>query len=327
MRVSLWSDFLIILSGITCLMASAEYYLSFDFPWPIDLVANFQIQALVLGLLLLPWTLARKKKLLVAYALVYQLLSLYALWPYLNYFGKPHIVTAEDKQLEEPLLRVAAANIHFLNPISRDFAEAIQAISADIFVLLEVSKRNETRIKEVFSAYPHSMLGARDDAFGMAVFSRLPLREETISGGAKGFLRSLQIETANGTLQVIAVHTLPPISRDWSKRRDHAIKAIPDLIAKDTPVLVIGDFNITPWMSEFVGMAIAGTLAECRLGRGIEATWPANFTVIPIDHCLTNPMVQAEHFSLFRVPGSDHLGLIADVKKLRRASQGEKNHS
>ena len=80
--------------------------------------------------------------------------------------------------------------------------------------------------------------------------------------------------------------------------------------------VVVGDFNSTIDMREFRQLAKDGYQDAARqVGAGYLATFPADSPVAPmigIDHVLLRDCY-AESVETIRVPGSDHLGLLASV--------------
>jgi endonuclease/exonuclease/phosphatase (EEP) superfamily protein YafD len=89
--------------------------------------------------------------------------------------------------------------------------------------------------------------------------------------------------------------------------RDSQLAALAQHVQQiSEPVLVVGDFNATPWS---VGMrhAMRGNLGFRSLDAPWQPTWQSHsILAIPIDHALcTSPLV-ITHRSLGRDVGSDH---------------------
>lgn len=86
--------------------------------------------------------------------------------------------------------------------------------------------------------------------------------------------------------------------------------------ANGRPVIVAGDFNATYDMAPFRTILTHGyaDTAE-QSGAGMIRTFPADSNWPPrfgIDHILTNNATAAD-LHIVRVPGSDHLGLLATI--------------
>jgi endonuclease/exonuclease/phosphatase (EEP) superfamily protein YafD len=59
------------------------------------------------------------------------------------------------------------------------------------------------------------------------------------------------------------------------------------------PILVIGDFNSTPWSERFQRLLANSGMRDSSIGFGYQPTWPAVASVagIPIDHSLVSPEI------------------------------------
>jgi endonuclease/exonuclease/phosphatase (EEP) superfamily protein YafD len=83
----------------------------------------------------------------------------------------------------------------------------------------------------------------------------------------------------------------------------------------DTPVVVFGDLNCSPWSYYFEKVLEIGQLKDTERGFGLHPTWSARwyFPWVPIDHCLTS-----DHFVTLQREvgpdiGSDHLPVFVKL--------------
>ena len=93
----------------------------------------------------------------------------------------------------------------------------------------------------------------------------------------------------------------------WSKRVQQNGKQ--DLI-------VIGDFNSTPWYKPFRELLNTSGLLDSQYGFGIQNTWNSYFPAflrIPIDTCLHSKSFTTIHRSVGADIGSDHLPLFVEL--------------
>jgi endonuclease/exonuclease/phosphatase (EEP) superfamily protein YafD len=83
------------------------------------------------------------------------------------------------------------------------------------------------------------------------------------------------------------------------------------------PLLVVGDFNLTPFSPRFANFLDAAGLRDALAGRGPSITWPSYFPLlgIAIDHCLLGP--DWDSIAHRRQPnyGSDHYAIVVDLIK------------
>lgn len=82
--------------------------------------------------------------------------------------------------------------------------------------------------------------------------------------------------------------------------------------AAEKEVIVIGDFNSTPWSHPFQNLLSNATLQNAQQGYGLRSTWPAtlpNFLRLPIDHAVHSAGLQTIDHQIGRNVRSDHLPL------------------
>jgi endonuclease/exonuclease/phosphatase (EEP) superfamily protein YafD len=188
---------------------------------------------------------------------------------------------------------------------------------ADVVVLLEVDDAWAEAVAKLAPRYPHQVMHPRDDRFGIAVLSRLPLARERIEPLAEGppvVIVDLPVGRAGCLL--VAAHPPAPIAADWSARRDAQLAAIGDVAAAESrPVIVAGDLNATPWSHGFRQLVRLRGLSDSAVGRGVQATWNAHRWVprIPIDHVVVSPEVRVMERRVGPDVGSDHLPIEATL--------------
>jgi endonuclease/exonuclease/phosphatase (EEP) superfamily protein YafD len=82
-------------------------------------------------------------------------------------------------------------------------------------------------------------------------------------------------------------------------------------------VIVIGDFNSTPWAVPFRAMLKDSPLRNSLPGFGWQPTWHSalpRFLQIPIDHCLHSPAFRTRDRHIGSNIGSDHLPLFVTLR-------------
>lgn len=188
---------------------------------------------------------------------------------------------------------------------------------ADVVVLIEVDAAWAAAVEALAPLYPHRVIEPRDDMFGIAVLSKLPLespRVEEIAAGPPVILAGLA-SGERGCL-LVAAHPRAPITAGWSASRDAQLTALGDLAAAESrPVIVAGDLNATPWSHGFRQLVGSRGLRDSALGRGLQPTWNARRWVpqIPIDHIVVSPEVQVIARTVGPDVGSDHLPVEATL--------------
>ena len=216
-------------------------------------------------------------------------------------------------------VRVVFANISIGNDDAGKFVAWIKVSDPDIVVATEVSPHHVAPMAGAMAEFPFRMLEPRKDPFGMAVYSRYPLSGEAVTELADGtppapvpIMVSVDVETPVGTLHVAGVHLFPPLTpRRLAWRNEQLVIAGKVLAEIDSPKLVVGDFNATPWSASFRAFRSENGLS----GFNTRATWPdwLGFAGIAIDHAFVSPDLRILGIETGPDIGSDHRPLLIDV--------------
>lgn len=193
---------------------------------------------------------------------------------------------------------------------------AIEHFKPDILVLEEVDGRWMALLSEGLKAYAHSTAMPRDDNFGIAVYSKYPMRGEVRYFGDSEIPSVVaKIDTPQGTFTLIGTYALPPANAENTRLRDEHLSHIPETVrAAKSPVLLLGDLNATPWCSSFRQLVRESGLRDSSRGPRVQPTWPSFMPLlfIPIDHCLYGPGIQVANKHIGPKIGSDHYPVVVD---------------
>jgi endonuclease/exonuclease/phosphatase (EEP) superfamily protein YafD len=231
---------------------------------------------------------------------------------------------ASTAQPGKSTLRLVTFNVWHHNTEIGRIAQFLEEAHADILVIEEATPMHARFLRQQLISYPYALLdGTSDD--GTIVFSRWPLREaqyvELVDGGARAAI--LQVQWHDQLIQVIGTHLHWPLGRSVARYRNSELKVLAKVAANAAaqPLLVAGDFNITPWSSFYREFVRDSQLHDADLGQGLQASWPSvlgPLLGIRIDHCLHSPHWQTIATRTGPELGSDHLPVIADLQ-LRNA--------
>jgi endonuclease/exonuclease/phosphatase family metal-dependent hydrolase len=219
-----------------------------------------------------------------------------------------------------PRLRVLTANLYVLNPDPEAAGRALRALRPDVLVVPELSPDGLAglRASGLLADLPHSVveLGSRDETVGL--FSRLPLADVSTRPVGGRELPRATVSVDGVAVRLLTAHPLPPLSvleRVWRvSLADLAGEAEDERL----PVVVAGDLNADRDHAAFRGLLDAGlTDVHDALGRGLARTFPDGMPVLQLDHELVRDGAGGRLTPLevreVRVPGSDHLGVLADL--------------
>jgi endonuclease/exonuclease/phosphatase (EEP) superfamily protein YafD len=207
-------------------------------------------------------------------------------------------------------LRVVVANVHLSNTDPAPLLAWAREPLPDVIAVIELTPRFAQALREQAGAqWPHQRLEPRDDPFGLGLLSRWPLRDVRVSSGEGGIAQlHAFVEAPAGTVEVIAVHPMPPIDRRWHGVRNRTLAA---LQPRGThPAILLGDFNATPWSNAAPRLLAAGW----RWFGGLHPTWPHSAWGIPIDTVWGHGPWQVTERAVGPPIGSDHRPVRAGLR-------------
>ena len=225
---------------------------------------------------------------------------------------------------DAPRLRVVVANLYVLNPDPQQAGRVLRALRPDVLVVPELDADGLAGLQQagLMQDLPHTITQreSRDETVGL--FSRLPLSETSTRAVGGRALPRASVDVGGVAVRLLAVHPLPPISVFEGLWR----AALADLLGEardlDGPAVIAGDFNADRDHAPFRRLLTDGRLRDAHdeRGRGLARTFPASAPFLHLDHVLVHDGADARMLVRdvreFAIPGSDHLGVVADLAVL-----------
>jgi endonuclease/exonuclease/phosphatase (EEP) superfamily protein YafD len=217
-----------------------------------------------------------------------------------------------------------------------DITQAIKYIESqdvDLIMLLEVTSRTLTKLESDLSRYRVVASEPRENSHGSAMLlpvkpsksvegvatqivhlpptSERPMLEATLRwGGKEVAILSIQLtRPSNGGTSAFQKVEFDA-SANWSVRQQKEGKR---------EVVVIGDFNSTPWSGRFREFLHQTDLRNSQRGFGLQPTWHASLPsplMIAIDHCLHSKSIATVKRATGSNIGSDHLPLFVELRRV-----------
>lgn len=310
-----WPRRLAVAAIALCAVACAGAYLVALVPvWPCVLVEHFRVQLAAGGLVIAACAAAVRVPGYLDAAAISTVLQLVAIAP--DLCRTPAAIPAGGAAL-----RVLVLNVHTESSSFDQVHRLIDDARPDVIGLVEVDQRWLEALAPAVAGYPDRVEQPRGDNFGVALYARRPVGGAPLTGGIEllgGSLPSVAASIAVGgaRLGVILVHPLPPISGAALTAQREQLDAVAARARRVAgPVLVMGDFNATPWSAPFRRLLARSGLCDSRAGFGVEASFPADFAIvrIPIDHLLASCSIGVRDRWVERDVGSDHLPVVIDL--------------
>lgn len=273
--------------------------------WMLDLFSHFHLQMAAALVVVAVWFAVQRQKLPLVAALL--LLSSHLVC--LSYYAP---VRRAKSGGESPCLDVVAFNVLSSNQRRGDVLRFLEESGADIFLLVEVDAGWSEALRPLEKTHPHFRKVPLSGNFGMAVYSRFPIREhETREFADKLPCMVSRIDWNGRPLTVIGAHPYPPINGHFSMICDRYLEQAGMLAREEaghSEVLLLGDLNTTPWSHSFGDLLESGGLLDSGRQRGFQSTWRRRNPLfsLPIDHVLHSPGLETVDRRIGPDLGSDH---------------------
>lgn len=307
-----------VLTGLVLLVGVATLLGLLDrVTWVFELADVFRLQylALLLGAALVALVLRRPRLAVVAAMLA--LVNVVVL-------GIPLTAgaTAASGAPTQGSLRLVVANVEVGNTNFAAIGRLVERTHPDVFGVTELTAAMAHNLVRELPHYHARVVEARDDAYGVGVFSRVPLLSARLvhfpaEDGPATVVARVRFGGRPVTLVVTHVHT--PFAGSIHVRQLQALAdARPTLGHR---VAVCGDFNTPPWSGPLRDFATDGRLRDLYGSRAWAGyswpTWSALLRV-PLDNCfVSSGVVVTAHRDGPNI-GSDHRPLVVDLAVTKR---------
>ena len=252
-----------------------------------------------------------KKWILLSVGLALALVHVVTIWPDIK---PPDRVSSSARS--SPRLRVFSSNLYFANTDLTGIIEEIRADDPDVVVFQEVTRGHRARLlgDRDLSSYSHRVFADSTDTM---IMSRLPIESSEIWTEPARWMARARVTTEIGVVDLVAVHTVAPTDDISIGRWRQMLRALRDLAEdRETPMLMVGDFNATVYHPRFDDLLDTGlTDAHSARGNGLTGTWPRDRRTPPllrIDHALSSHELVPLKASYGTGRGSDHRPIFVE---------------
>ena len=300
--------------------------------WYFELLDFPRLHYLILSLSLLVIFILLKKDwkwpgwLLVAGLVGAVIIQCSYILPYI--LGPKTVPDASAEEITEAnTVGIVIANVLMTNRHADAFLDIVRTQKPDLILAMEVDQWWVDQLQTLRQEYPYAVEYPTDNAYGMALYSRLPLGQAEVK-----FLDDEKIPSIHAKVKMPAtrdfwfhgVHPVAPVpsSRypDGKGEKEVTLVQVGDMVAKDTlPSVVAGDFNDVSWSRTSRMFSARGKLGNVRLGRGLYCTFSADSYIErwPLDHFFVTEDFRVH--KLDRLPDfySDYFALYARLVLLK----------
>ena len=276
--------------------------------WIADLFSHFLPQSLAI---LAVWSMTliylNQRQKFIALILVMIFLTL----PLLPYFS-----FVRSSEASSGVISILQSNVYVYNQNHLKLINLIAKENPDIVVVEEIDKSWELDLTcHLSPTYPVIRTIARDDGFGIGVFSKVEIEDLRTRAFCKEGIPSIEgkIKKGNSQATLLATHPRPPITGSlWASRNEQLLNLAQEAAANKGSVILVGDLNTSPWSYWFSRLKSSG-LKDSSFGHGIQNSWAAFFPAflrIPLDHILVKGSVGVLERKVLGEVGSDHFPVL-----------------
>ena len=312
-----WLDRLLVLCSALVALVSV-LPLGARLSWMLELTTHFRLQYLAVTAVLLALTAARRRWVACAVLVAAGTVSAVPVLPYLPLAGDAPVAASAP-------LKVLTVNVSFRQFSARRLLEIVREADPDVVVVQELTPHAESVLADLDVQFPNLRKFPADGPLGIGVWSRLPLESSPPFALGRAPAIEARLRGPSGAFTIIGVHLRAPTNPTRAAARNRELSELAARAAAVSgPLIVAGDFNVTPYSPFFSDWLETSTLTDTRRGRTLSATWPATlpWLGIPIDHVAVN-----SHFTILShrsLPDfeSDHYGVLVGLA-LRSAPSTE----
>jgi endonuclease/exonuclease/phosphatase (EEP) superfamily protein YafD len=228
----------------------------------------------------------------------------------------PQGAAADAAPGSERFLRIATFNLWAGNERMDNVAKFLGDTDADAVVLQEMTTEHWSTLHQALgSRYPYSLGEA-----GLVILSKHPILAEGridrpgYPPWMSLMLRWARIEVNGTTFELVGVHLARPF---YPELEGEDIAAVTQFVQAQTlPLIVAGDFNMSPWTEKLERFTAATGLKRFNT---LHLTWPMRWGKVPllplvaIDNVFASPPFAKIATQGGPRLGSDHRPIIADI--------------
>jgi endonuclease/exonuclease/phosphatase (EEP) superfamily protein YafD len=215
---------------------------------------------------------------------------------------------------ESQPVKIISCNIFQDNKEFHHFIDLVNKEDPDIILTMESNSDWEQAMRVFEEKYHNTQKVTLENTYGMHFYTRLKVLNIQTHFFVADDLPSIEahLETSDGYQFVFfGVHPPPPspTEEDNSKERDGDLLSVAKRIRDyEDPVVVTGDFNTVAWAKASRLFKKTSRLIDARIGRGILATFHANywFFRVPLDLLFHSPTIFIEKLFTYPSVNSDH---------------------
>ena len=236
----------------------------------------------------------------------------YCVLPYLPFYPKQ--VEQSREFSPENVVKLLIYNVFMENKETEKFVNLVRKMNPDIFLLAEVNERWVNAVSVLDKDYPYSVKHPLENTYGLALFSRLELKNPEvkflIEDDIPSFHTNVKLDSGK-LIKLYCLHPRPPVPAEnhRSLERDAELLIVGRIAEKTgEPTIVAGDLNDVAWSRTTTLFQKISSLLDPRIGRGLYNSFHADYRLLrfPLDHVFHSNDFRLVELKRMPAIGSDH---------------------
>jgi len=220
-------------------------------------------------------------------------------------------------------VKIGLFNVYTRNRAFNITIDEINLNKPDILIMQEVDSKWLENLSQIKNEYQYSIeepMEADEGNFGIALYSKYPIEDYKIeewSDYAIPVINAL-IKKDNKLIRIYAVHTLPPLKKEYYEARNQMFENIQNINTQDTSLIIAGDFNSTAFSPSYKKYIKSKALNDAQTIKGniFEGSWNAYhpaFLRITVEHILSTNDLMPLQYKLGNKIYSDHFPVFVKL--------------
>lgn len=314
------SDALLLLASIVVSVVTLLVLLAGDW-WLADLLSHLRVQYALALLLALLYFVLRRRWLISGLVLMAFVSNLSVLFPlYIPPSAMPHA-------LRHPL-KVLHYNLDMTSADHHTAFQFLRSSAPDILFVQELTPALATQLPQELPNYRVVYAHPLDNTHGSALLlptnsglQVLGAGEVHLPASSPRPLITVTLALDGQPFTLMSLHVIRPKDAYTEDIQAQEYAAASQWIREQHmqhgyPMLVIGDYNTTPWSARFQRFLQESGLRDSSLGFGYQPTWPAAapaLLAIPIDHAVISADIVVLDRKVGPDLGGDHRPLELEI--------------
>jgi endonuclease/exonuclease/phosphatase (EEP) superfamily protein YafD len=226
-------------------------------------------------------------------------------------------VTAASRTPTVGALRLVVANVEVGNTNFAAVERLVEQTRPDVFGVTELTPQMAQHLGTGLSGYRSRVIEAQDDAYGIGLYSRLPLQSARVvrfpADGPPTIVARVRVD--GEPMTVVVTHVRTPFAGSVHVRHLRALADAARTKLGDR-VAICGDFNTPPWSGPLRRFAAHARLRDVYGSRAWAGySWPtwSSLLRVPLDNCFVSNRLSVTSHGDGPDVGSDHRPLVVDL--------------